>query len=148
MLKQYDLYLCNHGKEVSTDMPTKLTEEIMNAAIDGFEAQITRLDEKIAELRTMLNGGSPQGAAVSEPAPQRRRRMSAAARRRIAAAQRARWANLRGEPGPTPAKVAKPKRRISPEGLKRIIAATKKRWKLQRAATKAKSATVAKRKAA
>ena len=129
-------------------MPTKLAEDIINAAIDGFKAQKSRLDEQIAELRTMLNGGSPQGAALSEPAPLGCRRMSAGARRRIAAAQRARWAKLRGESGPRPAKVAKPKRRISPEGLKRIIAATKKRWRLQRAAMNSKSATVAKRKAA
>jgi hypothetical protein len=129
-------------------MPTKLTEEVMNAAIEGFKAQKSRLDEQIAELRTLLNGASSQGAVASEPAPRRDRRMSAAARRRIAAAQRARWTKLRGESGPRPAKVAKPKRRIGPEGLKRIIAATKKRWRLQRAAIKAKSATVAKRKAA
>jgi hypothetical protein len=129
-------------------MPTKLTEEVINAAIDGFKAQKTRLDEQIAELRTMLNGGSPQGAVALEPAQRRHRRMSAAARRRIAAAQRVRWAMLRGESGPGPAKVAKPKSRISPKGKKRIIAATKKRWRLQRAAMKAKAATVAKRKAA
>ena len=129
-------------------MPKKLTEEIINAAIDGFNAQKNRLDEQIAELRTMLNGGSPQGAALLERSPRGPRRMSAGARRRIAAAQRARWAKLRGESGPRPAKVAKPKRRISPEGLKRIIAATKKRWRLRRAAMNAKSATVAKRKAA
>jgi hypothetical protein len=129
-------------------MPTKLTEEVINAAIDGFKAQKIRLDEQIAELRTMLNGGSTQGAVASEAASRIHRRMSAVSRRRIAAAQRARWAKLRGESGPGPAKAVKPKRRISPEGLKRIIAATKKRWRLQRAAMKAKSATVAKRKAA
>jgi hypothetical protein len=142
-------YICvRRSKEVSRDMPTKLTEEVINAAIDGFKAQKSRLDQQIAELRTMLNGGSPQGAVASEPVPRRHRRMSAAARRRIAAAQRARWAKLRGESGPGPAKVVKPKRRISPEGMKRIIAATKRRWRLQRAAMRAKSATVAKRKAA
>ena len=130
-------------------MPKKLTEEIINAAIYGFKAQKSRLDEQITELRTMLNGGSPQGAAVSE-APRKRRKMSAAARRRIAMAQRARWARVRGEskPGRAKRKAPKAKRPISPEGLKRIIAATKKRWRLQRAAANAKSAKVAKRKAA
>jgi hypothetical protein len=139
-------YICvTMVKGDPTDMPKKLTEEIINAAIDGFKAQKSHLDQQIAELRAMLNGGYAQGAALSEPEPQRRRRMSAAARRRIAAAQRARWAKLRRESGQMPVKVAKPKRRISPEGLKRIIAATKKRWRLQRAA---KSAAAAKRKAA
>jgi cell division septum initiation protein DivIVA len=66
----------------STDMPKKLTEEIINAAIDGFKAQKRRLDEQISELRTMLNGGSSQGAALSE-APRKRRKFSAAARRRM-----------------------------------------------------------------
>jgi hypothetical protein len=121
-------------------MPTKLSEEIINAAIDGFTAQRSRLDQRIAELRAMLNGGSPQTAATSETAPRERRKFSTAARRRIAMAQRARWAKLRGEskPRPTKVKAARKKRRISPEGLKRIIAATKKRWRLQKAAAKAK----------
>ena len=132
-------------------MPKKLTEEIINAALDGFKAQKSRINQQIAELRTMLNGGPAQSAVASEPTPRKGRRMSAAARRRIAAAQRARWAKLRGEAKPAaPAarKASKPKRRISPEGLKRIIAATKKRWRLQRAATKTKVVRATKRKAA
>ena len=124
-------------KEVSTDMPKKLTEEIVRAAIDGFTAQKTQLNQRIAELCLLLNGGSPDPAAASEPAPRKRRKMSAPARRRIAAAQKARWAEARGESVSPAVKAPKPKRRISPEGLKRIIAATKKRWRLQRAAAKA-----------
>jgi hypothetical protein len=117
-------------------MPKKLSEEIINAAIDGFTTQKAHLDQRISELREMLNGGPPQTGAVSDAAPRKRRKMSAAARRRIAMAQRARWARVRGGAKPEPAKVKaqKSKRRISPEGLKRIIAATKKRWRLQRAA--------------
>ena len=124
-------------------MPKKLTDEIAKAAIDGFEHRKLRVDGLIAELRTLLNVGAPEAPAASEPAPRKRRKMSAAARRRIAAAQRLRWAKVRGESAPeAPAtkKATKPKRRISPEGLKRIIAATKKRWRLQRAATKRKAA--------
>jgi cell division septum initiation protein DivIVA len=121
-------------------MPQKLNDEIVKAAIDGFTAQKAQLDQRITELRAMLNGGSPQAAAVSEPSPRKGRKMSAAARRRIAAAQKARWAKVRGESGSGPAKVKapRPKRRISPEGMKRIIAATKKRWRLQKAAARAK----------
>jgi cell division septum initiation protein DivIVA len=123
-------------------MPKKLSDEVVKAAIEGFTAQKTQLDRRIAELRAMLNGGSPQAAAVSEPAQRKGRRMRAAARRRIAAAQRARWAKVRRETKPEPGKVkaSKPKRRISPEGMKRIIAATKKRWRLQRAGAKRKAA--------
>jgi hypothetical protein len=129
-------------------MPKKLTDEVVRAAIDGFTAQKAHLNQRITELRAMLSSGSPQAVPASESTPRKGRRMSAAIRSRIAAAQRARWAKVRGESRPGPAKVTapKPKRRISPEGLKRIIAATKKRWRLQRAAAKAKSAKVAKRK--
>ena len=130
-------------------MPKKLTDEIVRAAIDGFTARKTHLNQRIAELREMLNGGPAQPAAPAEPAPPKRGRMSAAARRRIAMAQKARWARVRNEsePGSAKVKTPKPKRRISEEGMKRIIAATRRRWRLQRAATKAKSATAAKRRA-
>ena len=127
-------------------MPKKLSDEVLKAAIDGFTAQKAQLNQRIAELRAMLNGGSPQAAAASEPSPRKRRKMSAEARRRIAMAQRARWAKFRGVTKPEAAKLKahKPKRRISPEGLKRIIAATKKRWRLQRAVAKLGKATKSK----
>jgi hypothetical protein len=74
-------------------MPTqKLTHEILIAAIEGFDAQKTRIDAKIAELRQMLNGGP---TATSAPAPRKRRMMSAAARKRIGEAQRKRWAEYK-----------------------------------------------------
>jgi hypothetical protein len=76
-------------------MPTKLSTEILNAAIDGFEEQKNRLNAQIAELRQMLNPASTNGAAAG-PTPTKRK-MSAAARRRIAAGQRKRWAAVRKE---------------------------------------------------
>jgi len=132
-------------------MPTKMSEEFINAAIDGFKAQRNRLELRVAELRAMLNGGPAQPAAASESAPRKHRKFSAATLRRMRAAQRLRWAKIRGKSKPAvPAttKASKPNRRISPEGMKRIIGATKKRWRLQRAAAKAKSAKAAKRRAA
>ena len=128
-------------------MPKKLNEEIINAAIEGFKARKTHLNQQISELRGMLEGGTAQAGAAAEPAPRKRRRLSVDARRRIAEAQQLRWAKIRGEServAPAAWTAIKPKRRISPDGLKRIIAATKKRWRLQRAA-KGKSAKVAKR---
>jgi len=122
-------------------MPTKLTPEIINAAILGFEGQKRHIDSQIAELRMMLSGGPAESAATPE-APARKRKISAAARR----GQQARWAKIRREPEPTmpaTAEPAKPKRRISEEGMKRIIAATKKRWRLAKAA-KAQPATAKK----
>ena len=121
-------------------MPTKMSEEFINAAFVGFMAQRNRLDLRVAELRAMLNGGPPQ---ASEPATRKRRKFSAATLRRMRAAQRLRRAKIRGESkstAPATTKAPKPKRRISPEGLQKIIAATKKRWRIQRAAAKAKSA--------
>lgn len=118
----------------------KLNEELVHAAIDGFNSQKLRIDAQIAELRSMLDGGSAQSNGAPEATPRKRRKMSAAARRRIAMAQKARWARAKGGSASSVpiVKAAKKKRRISPEGLKRIIAATKKRWRLQKAAAKAK----------
>jgi hypothetical protein len=117
-------------------MPNKLTNQIISAAIDGFESQKTRIDQQIAELRAMLSGGPAETAATPEPTTGKRRKFSAAARKRMREAQQLRWAKIRGESGPAvrAATPEKPKRRISEEGMKRIIAATKKRWRLAKAA--------------
>jgi len=121
-------------------MPTKLSPEIITAAILGFEEQKRRIDSQIAELRAVLTGRPTEPAATTEPPTRKRKRFSAASRRKMAMAQKARWAKLRGESEPpAPAKAPKAKRRISEEGMKRIIAATKKRWRLQKAAAKAQS---------
>lgn len=88
-------------------MPQRLTTEIINAAIAGFEQQKDRIDQQIA-----------------------------AARRAIADAQRKRWAAIKSpSQAATPATApVKPKRRLSAAGRRNIIAATKKRWALKRAA--------------
>ena len=54
-------------------MPQKLSQEIITAAIAGFEAQKERINSKIAELRNMLD--HRHGAAE---APKRKRKISAA----------------------------------------------------------------------
>jgi|ERR1017187_3676787 hypothetical protein len=134
--------------ETNTYMPTRLTNEIIAAAIDGYEGQKKRIDQQLAELRAMLSGGPAETAPTPEAPKRKRRRMSAAGRRAVAEAQRKRWARIRGESEPSaPAttKAPKAKRRISAEGMKRIIAATKKRWRLAKAA---KAVSTAKRKAA
>jgi hypothetical protein len=123
----------------------KLTNDVIIAAIDGFEAQKAKIDLQIAEIRSMLSG-SPQSTATSG-ATTSKRTVSAAARRRMALAQKARWAKTRGNSGTTTAKPAaepKSKRRISEAGMRNIIEATKRRWALQRAL--AKKASSAKKK--
>jgi hypothetical protein len=74
-------------------MPTtKITTEIINAAILGFEEQKRGIDLRIAALRAMLPGGPAGGATLTKPTRRPRRKMSAAARKAIGDAQRKRWA--------------------------------------------------------
>jgi hypothetical protein len=118
-------------------LPAKFTDEILTAAIEGFQAQKMRLDAHIAELRQLLTGGTAVPVPTLEPT-RKRRKMSAAARQRIAVAQRKRWAAVKKESSVV-AKTAKPvakksKRKLSAAGRQRIIDATKKRWAAVRAA--------------
>ena len=118
--------------------PQKLTPEIINAAILGFEQQKLRIDAQIAELRAMLSGGPAETAATPE-APIRKRRVSAAARRKMALAQKARWAKIKGEsepPAPATPEPAKRKRKLSKAGKAAIVAALKKRWAAKKAKAK------------
>jgi hypothetical protein len=112
----------------------RLTDEIIDAAILGFEEQRRRLDAQLAELRAMRAGES-RPAASSSP----RRKMSAAGRKAIAEAQRQRWAALKG--GATPEKAPKKapkkaKRKLSAAGRAAIVAALKKRWAAKKSAAK------------
>jgi hypothetical protein len=119
----------------NADMPTqKLTNEIITAAILGFEEQKRHINTQIAELRGMQTGASAGTAAAPEPPKPKRRKMSAAGKKAIAEAQRKRWAASKAESaGVTPKVVSKPKRKLSAAGRKAIVAATKKRWALKRA---------------
>ena len=119
-------------------MPTKLTNEIIAAAILGFEEQKRNIDSQIGELRAISDGAPNSPAAVAETPKRKRRKMSVAARKRIAAAQRKRWAEAKKQskaarPAAKP-EAAKPKRKLSAAGRRAIIAATKKRWAAVRAA--------------
>ena len=71
-----------------------MTDEIINAAILGFEEQKRRIDEQITGLRSLLAEGT---AAINTDGVtgRPRRKMSAAGRRAIAEAQRKRWAAKR-----------------------------------------------------
>src|ERR1035437_3826125 len=124
----------------------KLTTEILTAAVLGFEEQKRRIDEQIAEIRQMLDGGRTAPAATPEPTKGKRRKMSAAARKRIGDAQRKRWAESKGQTESPPSPVtAKPKRKMSAAGRKAISDATKKRWAAFHAAKKAEKPAVAKK---
>ena|SRR5215471_833113 len=101
----------------------RLTNEIIDAAILGFEEQKRRIDAQIAELQGMRAGSSQTATSSNRP----RRRMSAAGRKAIAEAQRKRWAALKGT-GESRRAPKKTKRKLSPEGRAAIVAALKKRW--------------------
>jgi len=103
---------------------SKLTPEIIAAAITGFELQKGQLALKIAELRAMLPGATNGSAAPQATAP-KRRKLSAAARKRIAAAQKERWAKYRGESKP-PAPAPKPRRKLSAAAKAKLVANLKK----------------------
>jgi hypothetical protein len=116
----------------------RLTNEIIIAAIEGFEAQKKRIDAQIAELRSFLTGGHEETTAAPG-ATGKRGRFSDAARLRMKEAQQRRWAKIKGEIE-TPAQAvvaAKPKRQMSEAGRQAIADATRRRWAAKRAATEA-----------
>jgi hypothetical protein len=127
--------------------PTKLTAEILTAAIEGFEVQKKRIEDQIAELRSVLDGGRTEQSTRTEDTQRPRRKVSAAARRKMAEAQKKRWAAVKQNPEPqsvTP-DGPKPKRKLSAAGRKRIIEATKKRWAAVKAAKEAVKPAVVKK---
>jgi hypothetical protein len=114
-------------------MPTpRLTKEIVDAAIFGFEEQRRRLDAQIAELRWLFPNG--HGTARPNP-PARKKGMGAAGRKAIAEAQRKRWAAQKAEAQREPSP-KKAKRKLSAAGRAAIVAALKKRWAAKKAAGK------------
>ena len=114
-------------------MPTNLTNDIITAAILGFEEQKRLIDSKIGELKATLSGAPVEPVATPEPPKRKRRKMRAAGRKAIAEAQRKRWAEAKKASEPAPPEATKPKRKLSAAGRRNIIAATKRRWALKRA---------------
>ena len=107
-------------------------------SITNLSAQQLRhaanIKEKIQSLEDELNRILSPSEAVSTVAKPKRK-MSATARARIAAAQKARWAKLKGAKsaiGPT----QKPKRQMSAAAKAKISAAAKARWAKVRTAKK------------
>jgi hypothetical protein len=81
--------------------------EILEAALHGLELQREKLDEQIAQVRSMLGrrvGRPPKPSAASSEhraasSSRPRRQLSEEARKRIAAAQKKRWAAFRKSTG-------------------------------------------------
>jgi hypothetical protein len=82
---------------------------LLQAALEGLELKRSRIDEQIAQLKRALSGkpSSPKRddsspseaseAAAPKKKQAKKRVMSPEARERIIAAQKARWAKIRGE---------------------------------------------------
>lgn len=112
--------------------------------IIAIREQIESLEADLAKIAGAPSSApAQQKAAASIEKPARKRRgLSAAGRARIAAAQKARWAKVKGIAKPaTPAPVAAPapakkKSKISAAGRARIAAAQKARWAKVKAAKK------------
>ena len=126
-------------------MPSRIDTATLQMALIGYQAELSRIEQKMADIRSLL-GGRVNPVVAKKATP--KRVLSPAARARMAAAQKRRWAAFhKGNEVAALAELPKAKRRISEEGLKRIIAATKKRWAAKRAAV-AKAEPVAPKKAA
>ncbi|HMF74248.1 MAG TPA: hypothetical protein VK604_01165 [Bryobacteraceae bacterium] len=82
--------------------------EILEAALQGLEAQKSKLDDQIAQVRSMLGrragrpvkvASAPGETESTAPAPvkgtRKKRVLSSEARKRIAIAQKKRWAAFR-----------------------------------------------------
>src|SRR5207249_12076579 len=103
----------------------------MAKPISGLQSVVSQLRKERTNLVNQLRhvdaalsvlGKLNGGRFYTQP---RHRKMSAAARARIAAAQRARWAKVKGQ---RKVVAIAPKRKISAAGLARIRAANKARW--------------------
>jgi hypothetical protein len=85
-----------------------------------------RIDALQSELNEILGGSGPVEAPETE-APRKKYKFSAAGRARMRAAQKARWAAIKGT-APSAGPAPKKKRRMSAEGLANIRAGVAKRW--------------------
>jgi hypothetical protein len=72
----------------------RLDPTVLQAALEGLESQHQRVDQQIAQVRSLLRP-APKKRAVAQAPAKPRPRMSLAGRKRIAAAQRKRWAEFK-----------------------------------------------------
>jgi hypothetical protein len=95
--------------------------------MSNLTSVLSQLEQERSRLQSQLNSIQNAVAALSEKtASPTRGGMSAAGRAKIAAAQRARWAKVKGQKSAS-GSTAK-RRRMSPAAIARIRAAQKARW--------------------
>jgi hypothetical protein len=109
-------------------MPSNPSIAQLKRAISITE-QIESLQSELNQIFGASPGKAPAASASGQAVSTKKKRggISAAGRAAIAAAQKARWAKLKGDTGGTkPEK--KRKRKLSPEARAKIAAAAKKMW--------------------
>jgi hypothetical protein len=70
---------------------------LLEMALVGYESAKETIDQKISEIKKMIDGGSRAitAAVGSVNTPKKRRKLSAKARRAISMAQKKRWAEAK-----------------------------------------------------
>ncbi len=72
----------------------RIDHALIQAALEGLEFQRQRLEEQVAQVRTLLRPRAEKHTVAQVPTKPKRT-ISAAGRKRIAAAQKKRWAALK-----------------------------------------------------
>jgi hypothetical protein len=108
-----------------------MPKTLMQSVISELQKERKRLEDELHRVAAALTAFGNVYLHGSRPTP-KKRTLSAAGRKRIAAAQRARWAKIKGH------KVVSISSRkgMSPAARKRIVAAQKARWAKWRQAQK------------
>ena len=84
-------------------MSIGLDQSLLIAALEGFEAQLARLEAQIAQVRSLASGKKVNATPVVEVEVKakgkrrKRREVSEEGRKRMAEAQRRRWEKARAE---------------------------------------------------
>src|SRR6202140_4281379 len=105
-----------------------MPKTLMQAVVSQLQKERTRLEDELHRVTAALTAFGKVYLRGSRPT-RKTRTISAAGRKRIAAAQRARWARIKGQ------KVVSISSRkgMSPAARRRIVAAQKARWAKWRA---------------
>jgi hypothetical protein len=111
-----------------------MPKTLMQSVISELQKERKRLEDELHRVAAALSAFGNVYMRGSHPT-RKKRTISAAGRKRIAAAQRVRWAKIKGQ------KVvlisSRKGRTMSPAARKRIVAAQKARWAKWRAQKKA-----------
>jgi hypothetical protein len=109
-----------------------MPKTLMQSVISELQKERKRLEDELHRVAAAVTAFGNVYMHGSRPA-RKERTISAAGRKRIAAAQRARWAKVKGQ---KVVSISSRKRTMPPAARKRIAAAQKARWAKWRKAQK------------